>query len=399
LRAAMMFTFVLIGNVLRRDSTIYNSLAVSAFLLIAWDPSMIRDAGFQLSYAAVLAIILIQPFIYKQLCFKTRLFDKIWLLLSVTFAAQFGTLPFTLHYFHQFPVYFWLANLVVIPLVTLILYLSFVVVFCFYISTFLTSIFAFVLDWSVRIVLLTVNIVDNLPYAVWKGLTPSIFQTLLIFMMAYLCFRYARLKKTLQLYGILGAAILIFLSIGISTYKQYVRSEIVFFNIPGTRAIALTNGRKVVVLYDRCEQAEEKLMYFIKPYLEGRRTKEFEIHRLSDSLQLKMPSLYATGNFIFFKGTRLFVQPNSEENSRLADPPLNCDLVWMRNRKELKSAHIKFPQSKIILYKASDPIEQEIRQNSSFQSFNVKKSVILTFQPSDYEISEKMICGYFDELD
>ena len=137
LRAAVMFTFVVIGNAFRRNANIFNSLAVSAFFLVLWDPAIMRDIGFQLSYAAVLAIVVIQPLLYKRLYFKSRFLDKIWLLLSVTFAAQIGTLPFTLQYFHQFPVYFWLANLAVIPLVTCILYLSFVVVFLSLISGFL----------------------------------------------------------------------------------------------------------------------------------------------------------------------------------------------------------------------------------------------------------------------
>lgn len=120
LRAAVMFTFVIVGNSLRRNSNIINSLAVSAFILIAYNPAIIRDVGFQLSYAALLSIVVIQPYIYKLIFFRNMPADKVWLLLSVTFAAQLGTLPFTLLYFHQFPVYFWLANLIVVPLVTMI---------------------------------------------------------------------------------------------------------------------------------------------------------------------------------------------------------------------------------------------------------------------------------------
>ena len=115
-RAGWMFSFVILSKLLKRNSNVLNSIAVSAFLLLLIDPNNLFQVGFQLSYSAVIGIVLIHPVIYKLLYFPNWFFDKIWSLLVVSLAAQIATLPYTLAYFHQFPNYFLLANLLVIPL-------------------------------------------------------------------------------------------------------------------------------------------------------------------------------------------------------------------------------------------------------------------------------------------
>ena len=119
LRAAAMFSFIMIGKSLNRNSNIYNTLAASAFVLLCYNPSLVYDVGFQLSYAAVFSIVYFHPFIYGLHYFKFWIADQVWLMLTVSMAAQIGTIPFLLHYFHQFPTWFLLANLMVIPLVTI----------------------------------------------------------------------------------------------------------------------------------------------------------------------------------------------------------------------------------------------------------------------------------------
>ena len=398
LRAAMMFSFVVMGTTLQRNSNIFNSLAVSAFLLITWDPTIIRDVGFQLSYAAVLSIVVIQPFIYKQLYFKTWLNDKTWLLLSVTFAAQIGTLPFTLHYFHQFPVYFWLANLMVIPLVTLILYLSFVVVFLFFVSGFLTSVFAWVLDGSVRLVLFSVNFVENLPHAVLKELYPSFFQLSLVFLMGYLVYRYCKIRKTILLQGVVLSSVVLSILVGCGSYQQLTRAEILFFNIPGTRALALTNRKEVIVLYDHSEKASEKLGYYMKPYLGKRGIRKVEMYQLTDSLQINNRDICVKGGLIFFKGVRLFVQPISETAKRRVAQTLCADLVWIRNIKA-DTNHFNIPESKIVLYRSKNVLGKDKKESYTQRWMNVKESVLLTARPSRSGSANRMFCSYFSQAD
>ncbi len=399
LRAAVMFTFVLIGTGIQRSANIFNSLAVSAFLLIALDPAIIRDVGFQLSYAAVLSIVVIQPFIYKQFSFKYWVPDKIWLMVSVTLAAQIGTIPLTLHYFHQFPVYFLLANMVVIPLVTLILYLSFVVVFLSLISGFLASLVAVVLKVSVELVLFTVNNVESLPFAVFGGLYPTWFQLLIASLMVYLIYRYTVIRKAVLLQSVLFLAVLLSLSSGISSYYQQVRTEVLFFNIPGTRAMALTNGRSVTVIYDQCTNAAEKLRYYMNAYLGERGIIKVEFYRLSDSLHVNDRDLYLTGNFIFFKGMRLFVQPSGEKDLKNPDPFPAADLVWLGGYSSGLHNSAEITASKFILYRAKEKPDSLPGRYPRQKFFSMGKSVQLKMRQSLPGSTNMIFCAYFNQTD
>ncbi|WP_170254651.1 ComEC/Rec2 family competence protein [Phaeodactylibacter luteus] len=114
LRAATMFSFLAVGQASRRSSSVYNTLAASAFVLLCANPNLISQVGFQLSYLAVLGIVYFQPRIYRLWLIKNRAGDYLWQLTAVALAAQLGTLPLSLYYFHQFPVYFILSGIIVV---------------------------------------------------------------------------------------------------------------------------------------------------------------------------------------------------------------------------------------------------------------------------------------------
>ena len=122
LRSAVMFTCIVIGNNFFRQTSVYNSLAASAFLLLCYNPFFLWDVGFQLSYFAVVGIVWLQQPIYRLLYIKNKLTDKLWSMVSVTIAAQVLTFPICIYYFHQFPTMFLITNLLVVPLSTVILF-------------------------------------------------------------------------------------------------------------------------------------------------------------------------------------------------------------------------------------------------------------------------------------
>ncbi len=124
IRAALMFSLLLLGQSFQRKSNVYNILAVSAFILLFIHPVWIRDAGFQLSYLAVLGIVALYRPLYLLAATGIGWVDKIWSLLVVSVAALAGTFPLTLYYFHRFPLYAPLTNILVIPLVTVFIYVG-----------------------------------------------------------------------------------------------------------------------------------------------------------------------------------------------------------------------------------------------------------------------------------
>lgn len=123
LRAAVMFSFLLLAAQQNRPNHMINTLAGSAFCLLLYRPTFLWDIGFQLSYAAVLGIILFAKPIEKWIYLENKILRHCWQLCSVTLAAQLLTVPLLLYYFNSFPNLFLITNFVAVPISGFILYL------------------------------------------------------------------------------------------------------------------------------------------------------------------------------------------------------------------------------------------------------------------------------------
>ncbi|WP_348800464.1 ComEC/Rec2 family competence protein [Flavobacterium adhaerens] len=128
-RSVVMFSFVAIGLYLRRSTNIYHTLSISILVILLFEPSFLFDLGFQLSYLAVFFIIWLQPLLASIWKPKNKIANYFWDILTISFAAQIGTLPLSIYYFHQFPGLFFLTNILIIPLLGLIMGLGVLVMF------------------------------------------------------------------------------------------------------------------------------------------------------------------------------------------------------------------------------------------------------------------------------
>jgi competence protein ComEC len=126
LRAVIMLNLIALGRFYYSYSSLHavNILGVSAFVLLVFNPLLIFDTGFLLSYSAVLGILYFEPVFTSLVNSRFTFVNKIWQLTSVSLAAQITTLPITLFLFHQFPLWFIFSNLLVIPLCTIVMFLG-----------------------------------------------------------------------------------------------------------------------------------------------------------------------------------------------------------------------------------------------------------------------------------
>lgn len=127
-RAVTMFSFVAYSLYLNRPTNSFNIIALSMLFILLVKPLFLFQVGFQMSYAAVFAIVWVYPQLQKFWLPDNIVVRKAWQLLSVSVAAQLGVLPISLFYFHQFPALFFVSNLLVIPFLGLILGLGIVVI-------------------------------------------------------------------------------------------------------------------------------------------------------------------------------------------------------------------------------------------------------------------------------
>lgn len=180
LRATTMLSFVVLGLMFNRNSSVYNSLAASAFFLLLINPFLVMQVGFQLSFLAVLGILFIQPKIENAYKPKQYILKKIWTLITVSIAAQCATFPLGILYFHQFPNYFILSNLIVIPMAFVILFLGILLLVSSkfdYLFQAVGEILNLVVEWLKK----SVNYIDHLPLALTDGVSISILETFLFY--------------------------------------------------------------------------------------------------------------------------------------------------------------------------------------------------------------------------
>lgn len=115
LRSVTMFCFIAVGMYLKRETNIFHTLTVSILLILLVEPSFLFDIGFQLSYISLFFILWLQPLITRIWSPQNKIILYFWNILTVSFAAQIGTLPLSIYYFHQFPGLFFITNLIILP--------------------------------------------------------------------------------------------------------------------------------------------------------------------------------------------------------------------------------------------------------------------------------------------
>ena len=171
-RSAVMFTVYALLSLGHRDKMSVNTLAFAAIVMLLLNPKSLFDAGFQMSFMAVLAILLFYPLfesVWSQpFLFDHRIFKWLWTMLSVSCAAQIGVAPLIAYYFGRFSNYFLLTNLVVVPAATLILYLSLLVL--------LIPSLAYLLIYIVEALNHLLSWIATLPGASIEGLHPTLLQ-------------------------------------------------------------------------------------------------------------------------------------------------------------------------------------------------------------------------------
>lgn len=260
-RAVTMFTFVIVSQLIHRNTSIYNTLATSAFLLLILNPFLVVEVGFQLSYLAVFGIVILQPRIYELWKTKVWILDKIWQITAVSIAAQIATFPLGLLYFHQFPNYFLLSNLAVIPLSMAILPLGIILVVVHNIPvvneliSVILKFFLWLLDWFIIWV-------EGLPFALIQGIDISIFETYLIFMVVSM-FIMVLIKKSYkwQFRFLLAVAAITAMN-SIESFFQKQQSELVFYSVKGHDAIDFVDNTSHHFVADSSLFLDEDKMRF-----------------------------------------------------------------------------------------------------------------------------------------
>ncbi len=261
LRAATMFSFIAFGKEFSRFGSIYNMLAASAIVLLLVNPFLLVQVGFQLSYLAVLGIVIIHPMVYPIFVAPWLWLDKVWSLLVVSFAAQLATFPLTVHYFHQFPNYFLLSNLLVIPLATILLYAGIVAMLSAWIPAWSDLIF-YITGMVAKTLNEAVLLFGKLPSPVSRGLYLNFFEVSVLYLLAGLAFFALKDPRRGRLAMALVALCAFTASFGFRKISSAYDQEMIVFHSEGQSAVAVVKGPKAVIHQWNTPYAKEKSLYF-----------------------------------------------------------------------------------------------------------------------------------------
>jgi competence protein ComEC len=349
MRAATMFSFIVAAKMTKRNSNFFNTLAASVFALLIYNPMLIMEVGFQLSYFAVIGIVIIQPWVYNWFQFKWWISDKIWEITAVSVAAQIATFPLGLLYFHQFPNYFLLSNLIVIPLAFLILYLG-LVTLAFSAVPFVSEYLALGLKYVIQFLNWSVNTIDGLPYSLSENIRFGVVDTwvvyatiiFIILLIAYRKFSYFLMSSLLSIAFLLS---LIWIN-----YNDLDQRKLIIYNIPGNSAINFIEGNDNVLISDiKLLENRSKLLFHVQNNWITKGVEKEKVvflpnlikkHQLSNIYRISNNNIFTKRNYFQFYNTKIAILDNHFKRSETTKK-LNVDLLIL-------SKNLSVPLSQIL---------------------------------------------------
>lgn len=295
-RAALMFSLVQIGDVMRRPSNIYNTLAASAFILLTFNPLLLYEVGFQLSYTAVLGIVYFQPVVAAAFRPANRAGRYIWDLFTVSVAAQIGTFALSSYYFNQFPVWFWITNLVVIPgALFLILLSAGMLVFSF--IPVLSAAFSFLAGNLTHYIVLFLKWIEDLPGSVYSGFNFNMIAMIIILIILLFIVLFIETRRKFWFFAIGAFSVLYVLNNACLRYFQQTRSEIIIYR-HAEPMVHIISGKDNYLLISGNSGIGEEIPYAVKNVVSAMRLKEPRILRVNNDYQDR--KIKITQGVIFF---------------------------------------------------------------------------------------------------
>lgn len=266
LRSVTMFSFVAIGLYLRRTVNIYHTLLVSMLLILLFDPSFLFEIGFQLSYLALFFIVWFQPLLDSAYEPNNKIIKYIWEIITVSIAAQLGTFPLSLYYFHQFPTLFLLTNIIILPSMSIILGLGVLVMVlaAFNVVWFpmmkLLELFIYWLN-------LFINWVASFEKFVFKDIPFSFLMMLSCYLLIISTIIWMKKPNYKKLVVTLSFVILFQLIVLQAKYSSQRAEEFIVFNVKKSTMITQRKGNEITLFANDSilENPDDNLT--LKPYL------------------------------------------------------------------------------------------------------------------------------------
>jgi len=243
-RSVTMFTLYTLARMIDQQTHPVNAILVSAFVLMCLNPLKLLEVGFQLSYAAVLGIVTLYPHLRKLIPVKHTLLKWIRDATLVSVAAQLATAPLVIYYFHQWPLYSLLTNLIAIPLLSAIITL-FMLSVPFMATGVLTGVFNGLLMVTSRLMNRLMECIASLPGSVIGELSMEKTTLFLILTIIFLVIVILNIKSSFPRYMLLLAMVVTLGWTSLTRYRELYSAELVVGHFRGGSLITFREGYQV----------------------------------------------------------------------------------------------------------------------------------------------------------
>lgn len=302
-----------------------NTLGVTAFLMLLFNPVWLFDVGFQLSFSAVAAIVLLQPGLYGLLSVKNRLLRKAWGLVTVSVAAQIGTAPLVMLYFSRFSTHFLLTNLLVIPLVSLIVYAA-VILLVLTPFPVLQQLFADVVEIPLRMQNALLRWIEQLPLASIDRIWVDIWDVFLFYCCLLLFCRVWMRRTAANVYIALSALLLCVSYHSYAFITDAPRRSIVFYNVRGCPAVhcLADNSASWLVCADTLPDVT-RLERSLSSYWNRLRLERPDVIE-GDCL---LPEISVRNKTVFYAGKRICLLYDDRWGNKISGVPVFIDYLYV----------------------------------------------------------------------
>ncbi|MFP4621011.1 MAG: ComEC/Rec2 family competence protein [Bacteroidales bacterium] len=359
-RATLMFSVIAIGQVMRRYTSVYNSLAFSAFVLLIINPLLIFSISFQLSYLAVYSIVFFQPRIYK-LIELPLIPDKLWQWFTVALAAQIGTAPIVIHHFNLFSNFFWLTNFIAIPAAAIIIFTGMLCLIVVPVSPFLTQLIGGVLSFVLSLLNQSTAFIEELPYSTSDSLWLSNSQ-ILFYYLTIVFFSTWLIRKN-SMYLKLGLVVVIaFLFSDIwSQYKSNEHKELLVYNIANSSVLNYIDGSDNYLFFNPDQTMKEEILRYTTSYWLSKDVKNFKIYNLTSMEKRKRKPVGAYKNFLCLDGTKIgYIDDKDFLNPLNPETKLELDYLILANDIHVSAEEVKrYFDVKMVIFDSSNTYYHE----------------------------------------
>lgn len=265
LRSVTMLSVIIAGKMINRKAHLLNTLAASAIILLITDPMLCEDAGFLLSYCAVAGIVIVQPMIEAWYTPQSKIIKPLWSLISVTVAAQVFTFPLGLYFFQQFPAWFVLTNLIIIPLSTICLYAGLIFLSISW-WKWLAALFAVVFGFLISLLNTSVSYTEFLPGAVIHTSGWSIIEIMLLYALIGGLLIAGTTKIKPAFFATAGCLLVLIVSVAAGRHRNASVNELTVFHIQRGMVIGIAEHGTVTLFSDSATLVRpEQLDFHVDP--------------------------------------------------------------------------------------------------------------------------------------